>query len=64
MHLTDQAGDQVAGQACREFPCQQGGCGLDFDGGPGNCGAIPPRTDNARFMLGTLPVLQDRGGQR
>ncbi len=36
---------------------QQGGCGLDFAGGPGNCGAIPPpsreskRTDNGKFML-------------
>jgi hypothetical protein len=40
---------------------QQGACGLDFDGGPGNCGAIKPRT-NERFMLSkTLPVIgQDR----
>ncbi|MGH2388751.1 MAG: nitrate reductase subunit beta [Chloroflexota bacterium] len=36
---------------------QQGSCGLDFDGGPGNCGAISPpiappkRADNSRFML-------------
>ncbi len=35
----------------------QGACGLDFDGGPGNCGAIQPR-GNERFMLRTtLPVL-------
>ena len=36
---------------------QVGTCGLDFDGGPGNCGAIaspsltPKRADNSRFML-------------
>ena len=24
---------------------EQGGCGLDFDGGPGNCGAVDPRPD-------------------
>jgi nitrate reductase beta subunit len=36
---------------------QQGGCGLDFAGGPGNCGAIPPpkradrRVDNSKFMV-------------
>ena len=22
---------------------EQGGCGLDFEGGPGNCGAVDPR---------------------
>jgi len=33
---------------------QQGACGLDFEGGPGNCGMIAGRpTDNARFMLRT-----------
>jgi nitrate reductase beta subunit len=36
---------------------QQGTCGLDFDGGPGNCGAVaapsitPKRADNSRFMM-------------
>jgi nitrate reductase beta subunit len=42
---------------------QQGACGLDFEGGPGNCGAVPgrPKTPlnparfNSRFML---PVIQ------
>jgi nitrate reductase beta subunit len=35
----------------------QGACGLDFDGGPGNCGAIAPRA-NERFMLTrSLPVV-------
>ncbi len=33
---------------------QQGACGLDFEGGPGNCGMIADRSpDNARFMLRT-----------
>jgi nitrate reductase beta subunit len=33
---------------------QQGACGLDFEGGPGNCGMIADRpTDNAAFMLRT-----------
>jgi nitrate reductase beta subunit len=36
---------------------QQGACGLDFEGGPGNCGAIQPRT-NERFMLTKkLPII-------
>jgi hypothetical protein len=36
---------------------QQGVCGLDFDGGPGNCGAVQPR-DNERFMMTKkLPLL-------
>jgi nitrate reductase beta subunit len=36
---------------------QQGGCGLDFEGGPGNCGAIQPKT-NERFMLTKkLPIV-------
>ena len=32
---------------------QQGTCGLDFEGGPGNCGAIGPDTgaENEAFML-------------
>ncbi len=34
---------------------QQGACGLDFEGGPGNCGAVAPqtpkKTDNGRFMM-------------
>ena len=40
---------------------QQGGCGLDFDGGPGNCGALPrpARSLNENFMLSRpLPVVQ------
>jgi nitrate reductase beta subunit len=43
---------------------QQGACGLDFDGGPGNCGAIQPRA-NERFMLKkSLPVLgQSKGAE-
>ena len=32
---------------------QQGACGLDFEGGPGNCGAVVPRpeADTEGFML-------------
>jgi nitrate reductase beta subunit len=26
---------------------EQGGCGLDFEGGPGNCGAVDPRPDTS-----------------
>ena len=26
---------------------EQGGCGLDFQGGPGNCGAVDPRPDTS-----------------
>jgi nitrate reductase beta subunit len=26
---------------------EQGGCGLDFAGGPGNCGAVDPRPDTS-----------------
>jgi nitrate reductase / nitrite oxidoreductase, beta subunit len=40
---------------------QQGTCGLDFEGGPGNCGALPrpSRSLNENFMLGRrLPVVQ------
>jgi nitrate reductase / nitrite oxidoreductase, beta subunit len=38
---------------------QQGACGLDFDGGPGNCGAIvaPKRPFNSGFML--LKMAED-----
>jgi nitrate reductase beta subunit len=36
---------------------QQGACGLDFEGGPGNCGAVQPKT-NERFMLTKkLPIV-------
>jgi hypothetical protein len=31
---------------------QQGACGLDFDGGPGNCGMVAPtRPFDRHFML-------------
>jgi hypothetical protein len=26
---------------------EQGACGLDFAGGPGNCGAVDPRPDTS-----------------
>jgi nitrate reductase beta subunit len=45
------------GELASQLMEQQGACGLDFDGGPGNCGAIAPRA-NESFMLGKkLPVL-------
>jgi nitrate reductase beta subunit len=49
------------GELASQLMEQQGTCGLDFDGGPGNCGAIKPPT-NERFMLTKkLPVLgEDR----
>ncbi|HXT38104.1 MAG TPA: nitrate reductase subunit beta [Chloroflexota bacterium] len=46
---------------------QVGTCGLDFDGGPGNCGAVaspslpPKRADNSRFML--LQMAPPTAGQ-
>jgi len=47
---------------------QQGACGLDFEGGPGGCGMIPPRTaprrpDNGRFMLLTMAPSGHTEGQ-
>jgi nitrate reductase beta subunit len=31
----------------RRLMQEQGSCGLDFDGGPGNCGAVDPRPDTS-----------------
>ena len=44
---------------------QQGACGLDFDGGPGNCGAVrnPAAHGNGRFMLKAEPA-HPRPGDR
>jgi nitrate reductase beta subunit len=48
------------GELASQLQELQGACGLDFDGGPGSCGAVPPR-GNERFMLTrSLPLL---GGQ-
>jgi nitrate reductase beta subunit len=43
----------------RQLMEQQGACGLDFEGGPGNCGAVQtPAVANGRFMLRkSLPVI-------
>jgi hypothetical protein len=30
---------------------EQGGCGLDFEGGPGNCGAVDPRRDTSSQVV-------------
>ena len=39
---------------------QQGACGLDFEGGPGNCGMIAdPTPDYGRFMLTDEPAQLD-----
>ena len=39
---------------------QQGTCGIDFEGGPGNCGMISdPTPDYGRFMLTEEPVELD-----
>jgi nitrate reductase beta subunit len=45
------------GELASQLMEQQGACGLDFDGGPGNCGAVAPKA-NERFMLTkSLPLL-------
>jgi nitrate reductase beta subunit len=45
------------GELASQLMEMQGACGLDFDGGPGNCGAVQPR-GNENFMLRkTLPVV-------
>jgi nitrate reductase beta subunit len=52
------------GELASELMEMQGACGLDFDGGPGNCGAIAP-AGNERFMLTkSLPVLGQRSADR
>src|SRR5262249_2855746 len=39
---------------------QQGACGLDFEGGPGNCGMIAdPTGDQGSFMLTEEPIELD-----
>jgi nitrate reductase beta subunit len=39
---------------------RQGECGLDFEGGPGNCGMVAdPTPDYGRFMLSEEPVDLD-----
>ena len=48
------------GELASQLMEQQGACGLDFDGGPGNCGAIQPR-GNEQFMLKQLPLLGKSG---
>jgi nitrate reductase beta subunit len=39
---------------------QQGACGLDFEGGPGNCGMVVPSSEaESHFMLTEEPVSLD-----
>jgi nitrate reductase / nitrite oxidoreductase, beta subunit len=42
--------DRLAGQGA------ESGCSLDFDGGPGNCGAVSPPPSAETFMLTERPV--------
>jgi nitrate reductase / nitrite oxidoreductase, beta subunit len=50
---------------------QQGTCGLDFEGGPGNCGMVVPESeaDVEGFMLAEeepvdLDIVKMAGGRR
>jgi nitrate reductase beta subunit len=49
---------------------QQGSCGLDFQGGPGNCGMVAPESaaEAQGFMLGDQPaeldIIKMAGGER
>jgi nitrate reductase beta subunit len=49
---------------------QQGTCGLDFEGGPGNCGMVVPESaaEVQGFMLGDQPgeldIVKWAGGER
>jgi hypothetical protein len=50
---------------------QQGACGLDFEGGPGNCGMAGPESeaDTEGFMLeadreAQLDLVKMAGGRR
>ncbi|MDE2003879.1 MAG: nitrate reductase subunit beta [Betaproteobacteria bacterium] len=45
------------GELASQLMEQQGACGLDFDGGPGNCGAVQPRGNQAFMMTKKLNVL-------
>ena len=45
------------GELAAQLMEQQGGCGLDFDGGPGNCGAVQPRGNQAFMLTKSLPLL-------
>jgi nitrate reductase beta subunit len=38
---------QAHAELGRRLMQEQGGCGLDFDGGPGNCGAVDKRPDTS-----------------
>jgi nitrate reductase beta subunit len=69
-YVIPQAHTELA-QRLAELP---GTCGLDFEGGPGNCGALPRPEEslNQRFMmtgrrsdgkpLRTLPMVDPGGG--
>jgi nitrate reductase beta subunit len=62
---------QAHGELASRLMEQQGTCGLDFEGGPGNCGAVAydPHTENEAFMLAEdrpaeLDIVQMLGDAR
>jgi nitrate reductase beta subunit len=56
-YVIPQAHTELAGHLME----QQGACGLDFEGGPGNCGAVARPAGNGRFMLRARPAGEDAG---
>jgi nitrate reductase beta subunit len=66
-YVIPQAHTELAGRLME----QQGTCGLDFEGGPGNCGAIAPDSgaDAESFMLAEeepveLDIVKMAAGRR
>jgi nitrate reductase beta subunit len=67
-YVIPQAHTELAGKLME----QQGACGLDFEGGPGNCGMVPaePEPDTDGFMLTesedstALDLVKMAGGRR
>ena len=48
MAKTDETFEALYGQLEEKArKLEQGSCGLDFAGGPGNCGAVDPRPDTS-----------------
>jgi nitrate reductase beta subunit len=45
------------GELAAQLQEQQGACGLDFEGGPGNCGAVAPKANEHFMLTKTLPLL-------
>jgi nitrate reductase / nitrite oxidoreductase, beta subunit len=62
---------QAHAELGRRLMQEQGGCGLDFEDGPGNCGAVDPRPDTSspvvpsdgeRFHLVDILQREERRG--